>query len=90
MKSTKTVEIDICDICGEEKSCYANKCSKCNKDVCDKCMESFNVTIQHVSKCDRHNSYKVATEYDKYKTMYCKECSVSIDECLVNAGFIKK
>jgi len=50
MKTTKTVEITICDICGKEKMHQELSCSRCGKDICDYCVESFRIEMYHRSK----------------------------------------
>lgn len=35
-KVTKTVEVTVCDICGEE-TLRGYKCMVCGRDVCEKC-----------------------------------------------------
>jgi hypothetical protein len=96
MKSTKIVEIDLCDLCHREKGHWKNKCSKCKRDMCDQCMESWDVTIRHCTPDKQRSPYgnfskstTVDTKCYEYERHYCKECSSEIRGVLEKAGFVK-
>lgn len=47
MKKTKTIEVEICDQCGDEITRYhLRNCSSCNKEMCQNCEAHINVEIR--------------------------------------------
>lgn len=46
MKVTKTVEVDMCDVCNKEESPYYH-CFGCGKAICYDCQESHAVRYRH-------------------------------------------
>ena len=79
MRSTKTVEIEVCDVCGEEKSFRKQLCGKCGKDCCELCAEIFRVDVR-----------RIKGEIGEYNSYYCKECAKPVVDSLVAAGLIEK
>lgn len=94
MKSTKTVEIEICDLCHEEKSHWPQLCSSCGKDLCDQCTERFSVEVAHHGKArklgDGMKSYGYERKHLDYKAIYCTDCATGIAAKLKASGLIEK
>jgi hypothetical protein len=75
MKTTKTVPVTICDLCGEESSIQA--CRKCKKDVCSNCREDFSV----------YSWRGDGGQTPSFSGNYCVTCSPSIVAAIVELGF---
>lgn len=94
MKTTKTIEITICDVCGNEKRHQDWPCSRCHKDMCDGCEEHFSVDIQRVGKEKYAPSGQVSFSqhqvYRDYPPRMCKECAVVIIDGLKALGLVSQ
>ena len=100
MRSTKTVEIEVCDVCGDEKSFNKQLCGKCGKDCCELCAEIFRVDVRRIkgeigevwggSPSRPLRGTTVHHIKLKYNSYYCKECAKPVMESLVAVGLIEK
>lgn len=49
MKTTKVVEIEICDSCGREVT-YPQTCTGCGKEICNSCTGNFLIRVIESTK----------------------------------------
>jgi hypothetical protein len=90
---TKTVEIFVCDQCGEEGEYHRDRCDGCGKDVCTNCVHHFAVSVDEV-KPRRYGTdnfgHTVTTCYEfTFSGLYCGLCSHFITQVLRDAGLVK-
>jgi hypothetical protein len=100
MKSTKIVEIEVCDVCGHEKSYSKQACGKCGKDCCEICAEVFHIEVRRTkgefgkfrggSPMEPLRSSMVGFLKLKYNSHYCKDCAKPVVDALIAAGLIEK
>jgi hypothetical protein len=97
MKTTKIVEITLCDVCGNEKRHQDWPCSRCKRDICDGCEESFYVEMRHNSKERQYpsgNSILASTNGSYinlgYSGRVCRDCAVTIVAGLDALGLVGK
>lgn len=50
MKNQKTIDVAVCDFCGENDDCYSH-CEDCKKDVCYDCEKTRGVEYAHSVYC---------------------------------------
>lgn len=98
MKTTKIVEIEICDLCGLER--YSLRpCASCGIELCSACTVRFKIDITRVeSHPQSHNNLRSETHIPQdvfgedhyYNETYCRACSSLIDRNLRAVGFVPK
>jgi hypothetical protein len=99
MRTTKTVEIEVCDVCGDEKSYSKRLCGKCGKDCCELCAEVFHVDVRrikgHVGEAWRGSPMrpfrgtKIGHFKVKYTSYYCKDCAKPVLGALIAVGLVE-
>jgi hypothetical protein len=94
VKTTKTIEITICDVCGQEKRHQDWPCSRCKRDICDGCEEHFYIEMRHTSR-DRTYMAGIRGSSTSHIALgdskrVCKECAVAIVEGLNALGLVGK
>jgi len=94
LKTTKTIEITICDVCGNEKRHQDWPCSRCGRDICDGCEEHFYIDMRHTSKDRTYRTgvrgCTVSHISLEASQRVCKECAVAIVEGLNALGLVGK
>jgi hypothetical protein len=94
MKITKTVEIDVCDIC-KTKNQQTIVCPSCSNEVCANCVALFSVEVRlikapYVTRTEfLHPSCKYKDEVS-YKGRFCSQCSSGFEQLLVEEGLEKE
>ncbi len=76
MKVTKTVQLNICDICKTEECHY--QCNGCKMDICYECQEThsvrYNVGVYHGGSGD---------------AIYCRPCDVKLQSDKLHLAYQK-
>lgn len=96
MKTTKTIEINVCDGCGCES--YLNdaprKCRLCKEEMCGGCVESFKFHVQRITPSpskDRAGGvlmgHILGTVALEYNGTYCLECGRKVAKTMRELGF---
>jgi hypothetical protein len=86
MKITKTIDIWICDICGNETNYKPPICSKCGKELCPACMvyHDFSVTT---SKGYGGTATVCSFTQCGYNILCCHNCAIELKDKLEAFGF---
>lgn len=93
MKTTKTVDIELCDRCGQERSWLA-KCANCGKEICSACTEHIHVRVQRATPNNdsKHRSWMISEVVPKhvYSTRYCADCGDGVAVALLATGLVEE
>lgn len=93
MKTTKIVEIELCDSCCEEQG-WLDKCAKCGKEICSECTEYIHVRAQCVTPQRRDGQKSITVRQlnlkSSFSTRYCSACGGGISEALLASGFVEE
>ncbi len=84
MKRTKTVEVNVCDLCGKEQG-YVNHCTKCERELCPQCSTYISIDVKDVV-C-RPRVTHVSTRKLDLRATYCTECAGELEIALRELGF---
>ena len=91
MKTTKTIEVNVCDVCHEEQHWLA-RCVKCLKEICGECTEHFTVQVTRSTpgRPGSHKSWHTASVGPKhaYRAQYCTLCAKGIAAALEGCGIL--
>jgi hypothetical protein len=94
MKTTKVIEITLCDVCGQEKRHQDWPCARCKRDICDACEESFRIEMSHSSR-ERRRYGMTSSRGTSHINLgavnrVCKDCAVVIVDGLNALGLVGK
>jgi hypothetical protein len=94
MKTTKTIEITLCDVCGIEKRNQDWPCSRCKRDICQGCEEHFYIDMRHISRDRNYQNGMMGSSSSHIELgdskRVCKDCAVAIVEGLKELGLVGK
>lgn len=92
MKTTKVINIWVCDNCGQETRYQPSKCLECSKELCSGCVGTFSVEVMSHTP-DKVGSLDCISEeyYDDHRFggAFCPTCHSRISEILLAAGLTK-
>jgi len=83
MKTTKTIEIEICDHCGQESR--PRKCDLCKREVCDRCADMIHAMVERYSPSISGGAWCsnfLDRLHTKHNGTYCTECAVKVVKAL--------
>jgi hypothetical protein len=90
MKTTKTIEIEVCERCGQETK--LRECSRCKREICDYCAEVFHAAVEHYKPVsatpEGFCGFTINRVYEKFNGRYCTECSTKVIKMLRLFGLI--
>jgi len=77
MKTTKTIEIEICEKCGNETR--PDKCVHCGAECCNRCADSVHIAVDwlHPNPVTKYGGFStnVKRVLDKYNAYLCTDCA---------------
>ncbi len=100
MKTAKTIEIEVCENCGNE--CCPRKCSICQKECCDRCSDMIHIHVERYSPVLYETLYGISVKpiylygtsvkpiYVKSNGVFCMECSTKASKALRECGMIEE
>lgn len=97
MKRTKTIEVEICDQCGDEQTYpHLEECIQCGKEVCSRCCHVFTVEVRETTPRRMNIGHgdvwgvtmRHANEF-QYRGVFCGPCGNMIGATLASAGLAK-
>ena len=88
MKTTKVIEIELCDVCNNEINWHI-VCVGCEKQVCSDC--SGHITVRVIESTE-YKTYRGQKSFSTYEPInlsasYCPECKIKLRTTLITAGF---
>lgn len=89
MKRQKTIEVDVCDVCGREGH-LPQRCCVCQKELCEYCDRILRVEVHEGhgnSDGVLLTGWTVTTANKGYRGVYCPEHVQQLGETLRAAGF---
>lgn len=97
MRTTKVVNITVCDLCGREQNWPDRKCSSCGREICERCQYSLRVTVEGSmpyptggfsteDQPDGLGHTSVLHRNLEMDAIYCANCGGSIFAKLLEAG----
>ena len=93
MKTTKTVEIQICDLCGSESMPWI--CCRCGKEACDRCRDMIHVRVERSTPDMESNKTHmrrttVSPLHRTHNGIYCIECAKPVIKAMMECGLIEE
>lgn len=77
MKTMKTIEIEVCEKCGNETR--PDKCAHCGIECCDRCADTVHIAVDWLHPNLTINKQGTFTSgkriLDKYYARLCLDCS---------------
>lgn len=89
VKSTKVVDVELCDLCGQE--CHLYKCRSCRKEICDRCADMIHISVERYSPgmVGAMRSTKIQNVHNQSNGIYCVPCSLDVLKILRQSGIIE-
>jgi hypothetical protein len=93
MKTTKTIEIEICGTCGNETRPY--KCSRCGTECCNRCSDVVRISVDlshpvpqtpEFKRMDMYSTSVKHTHENKHAN-FCVPCSDILVKFLTENNF---
>lgn len=92
MRTTKTIEIDICDRCGKEGS--PRKCNLCKREICDGCFEMVHAEVERYTPLQTGllgmRSTSITRIHFGHNGIYCIDCSQRVVKALQELGLVQR
>jgi hypothetical protein len=93
VKTTKVVDIEICETCGNETRPY--KCNRCGKECCNRCSDTVRISVDlshpvpqtpEYKRMDMWSSNNKRTHENKHAN-FCVPCSATLVKFLTENNF---